>query len=464
MFTEHISSAFPRPRALTNDGPQIITRPTLGSRSISLGRSRHQSSSLQSPPPSDGYVSSSDVDEFVNAFPNLTTDHGHHAVRPPKQGSSSSNRHRRVKSAVPTGFHFRGGTSSGGGVPTTLTTPGERAKFVALSMKANKVVDNFDEPNIRSMSDSDFPDLMGIMEAQRQNNNECPSSGSQRRSGGGGTRSHKSDDEEVGRRSGGGSRYSSGPLSAENESRRGNNSNNQKWGKHRPFSGISSSPFFSNYGFMSNVDQLFRVVENVQELCKIPENEEADDVVAAKSDVLDEENAKFLSRLASYPVVPPVSVDATDNAAADEQTPLVEPSSGPQQVKSKPSPRGGLTSFASYTQAKTPGSRFYTFCVWWNELCKQLKMLAVAFDGAYVKERLWNSLQNDVSMFIIPLLSISAFFYYQLNNPILPIFSTDASISWWILFVIRHYVTLLVSPYVVAVCGCCQFFVYDSSP
>jgi hypothetical protein len=91
-------------------------------------------------------------------------------------------------------------------------------------------------------------------------------------------------------------------------------------------------------------------------------------------------------------------------------------------------------------------------------------MLAVAFDGAYVKERLWNSLQNDVSMFIMPLLSISAFFYYQLNNPILPIFSTDASISWWILFVIRHYVTLLVSPYVVAVCGCCQFFVYDSSP
>jgi hypothetical protein len=418
--------AFPRPRTFTDDGPSrgiISSRPTLGSRSISLGRSRNQFTSLQSPSSLDEKVGSTtaDVGEFENAFSDLTAEyHGHSAVRPTKL---ISNRHRRVQSAVPTGFTYRGGNSSSGdgAMPAvaTLTTPAERARFVALSMKA-KVVDSFDEPN------KDFPDLMGILEARRYHSNECSSNGSQPRSGGGGGTSHKSGDEEAGRSGGGGG----GGFRSE-------------W-KHRPFSGISSSPFFSNYGVKSNVDQLFRVVENVQELCKIPESDEAD-AGEAKSDVLAEENAEFLSRLSSYPVVPPVYVDAADNSAADEQTPLVEPSDGPQKVKSKLSPRGGLTSFASFTQLPTPGSRFYTLCVWWNELSRQLKMLAVAFDGAYVKERIWTSFQNDVFMFIIPLLSISAFFYYQLNNPILPIFSTDASISWWILFFIRHYVTLLVS-------------------
>ena len=427
-------SADPRPRAatLTNDGTQgiIITRPTLGSRSISLGRERYHSSL---PPPSlDEKVGSPDVGEFANAFTDLSTEHGYVAARPPKL---NSNKHRRIQSAVPTGFTYQGGNSSG-----TLNTLAERAKFVALSMKA-KVVDNFDEPNIRSISDKDFPDLMGILEAQRHHNNECTSNGSQHRSGGGTI--SKSADEEVGRRGNKGSRYSGGPLSAENELGRENNNNYQKW-KQRPFSGISSSPFFPSYGFMSNVDQLFRVVENVQDLCKIPEEAAAEDNIVA-ADALAEENAIFLSRLSSYPVVPPVSVDAPDISAVDEQTPLVEPSSGPQQVKITLSPRGGVSSFATYTYPTTPSSRFYTFCVWWKELSRQMKILAVAFDGAYVKERLWTTLQNDVSMFIIPLLSLSAFFYYQLNNPMLPIFATDASVSWWILFIIRHYVTLLVS-------------------
>lgn len=441
------SATYPRLRAATDGAPILIpSRPNLASRSLSLGRSRHQIASLQIPPSLERKVSSSDAVE-VGEF---NTDHHAHqdGAFPPKLSSSSTNKHRRIRSAVPAGFHHRGGLGTGI-VPAALNTPGERAKFVALSMKA-KIVDTFDEPNIRSVSDNDFPDLMGVLEAQRHQNEYASNNGSQHRSGGGGGgTSQKSLDEEVGRCGTGGSRYSSGPLSSENETGRGKH-NNRKW-KHRPFSGISSSPFFSNYGGTSNVDQLFQVVENVQELCKIPENEETathDDVssATAKSDALAEENAKFLSRLSSYPVVPPIYVEAEDNASADEQTPLVEPSSSAsQQLKNKLSPRRGLRSFASFTYPKTPGSRSHTFCVWWTELCKQMKMLAVAFDGAYVKERLWSSLLNDVSMFIIPLLSLSAFFFYQLNNPILPFLSTDASISWWILFIIRHYVTLLVS-------------------
>jgi hypothetical protein len=250
--------AFPRPRTFTDDGPSrgiISSRPTLGSRSISLGRSRHQFTSLQSPSSLDEKVGSTtaDVGEFGNALSDLTVEHhGHSAVRPTKL---SSKRHRRVQSAVPTGFTYRGGNSSSGDgtmpVAATLTTPAERARFVALSMKA-KVVDSFDEPN------KDFPDLMGILEARRHHDNECLSNSSQPRSGGGGGTSRKSGDEEAGRSGGG--RYSGGSLGAENEPGWGSN----KW-KHRPFSGISSSPFFSNYGVKSNVDQLFRVVENVQE-------------------------------------------------------------------------------------------------------------------------------------------------------------------------------------------------------
>lgn len=63
----------------------------------------------------------------------------------------------------------------------------------------------------------------------------------------------------------------------------------------------------------------------------------------------------------------------------------------------------------------------------------------------YVKERLWDFFQNDVTMWIMPALAVSAFFYYKLNNPVLSVLPTDASISWWVLFAIRHYLTLHVS-------------------
>jgi hypothetical protein len=50
-----------------------------------------------------------------------------------------------------------------------------------------------------------------------------------------------------------------------------------------------------------------------------------------------------------------------------------------------------------------------------------------------------------MSMIIVPALAVSAFLYYKMNNPVLPVFPTNASVSWWILFLLRHYVTLQAS-------------------
>ena len=91
-------------------------------------------------------------------------------------------------------------------------------------------------------------------------------------------------------------------------------------------------------------------------------------------------------------------------------------------------------------------SRFYKLFVWYAELRKQIKLLAVAFDASHVKEKLLEFIKNEVTLFIVPALAISFFFYYQLNDPLDRLFfKTDASISWLILFALRHYLTLQVS-------------------
>jgi hypothetical protein len=187
------------------------------------------------------------------------------------------------------------------------------------------------------------------------------------------------------------------------------------------------------------------VLEHVEELCKIPEVEETDDV--RSSGVLAQENANFLSQLvSSHPEVPPANEADTSPKVEDngvhEQTPILRQSSRQSDTLV---PRMRKTNiFSSFTQP-APGSRYYKFLLWRIELRKQMRNLAVAFDGEYVKERLWHSFQNELTMIVVPALSISAFLYYKMNNPVVPIFSTNASISWWILFFLRHYVTLHVS-------------------
>ena len=46
-------------------------------------------------------------------------------------------------------------------------------------------------------------------------------------------------------------------------------------------------------------------------------------------------------------------------------------------------------------------------------------MIFVAFDPKFVKDRLYDFFQNEVTMFIVPALAVSAFFFYNMNNPIL---------------------------------------------
>lgn len=164
----------------------------------------------------------------------------------------------------------------------------------------------------------------------------------------------------------------------------------------------------------SDVDRWFKVAEHVRGLGNAAKEAGEDDGAAE-----------------------PGSEGAEETGAADEQTPLVQPSSldGPPSRNSR---------FRSLFQP-SPGSLLHDMITWWTELRKQMKMLAIAFNAPFVKERLVSFLKNGVLMFIVPALAVSAFFYYQLNNPSLYILPRNASISYWILFGIRHYLTLQVS-------------------
>ena len=63
--------------------------------------------------------------------------------------------------------------------------------------------------------------------------------------------------------------------------------------------------------------------------------------------------------------------------------------------------------FSLFTQP-APVSRFHKFLQWCIELCKQMRMLAAAFDGQYVRERLWHLFQNELSLIIVPALHSSS--------------------------------------------------------
>mmetsp|Transcript_32345 Transcript_32345/g.78322 ORF Transcript_32345/g.78322 Transcript_32345/m.78322 type:complete len:1238 (-) Transcript_32345:93-3806(-) len=351
--------------------------------------------------------------------------------------------HYRARSGFPAGVfdHVISDSSQSSG-PHGLTTSGEKARSVALTMKT-LAANNAEETAPQGLGDGHLPDLMNIIEAQRENDDQ--------KSGGGGSytgsiRKHGGDGSHRTGEGASKSRESRSRMSrsAENQSRGGSSgfSSNGRGFRGRPFSGvISSNPFSSDGGFMSNVDQMFQAAEHVQELCQIPEGEEGEGTkyTAQSSAVLAHENANFLSQIAaSHPEVPPASWEGAMegpmevNAVFDEQTPML-------QNRPRLSPRryGYTNSFGSFTQ----GSRFYKILSWWADLRKSMRMFAVAFDVPYVKGAVWDFFLNEVPMFIVPALAVSAFFFYQLDNPPCRFLPTDASISWWILFVVRHFLT-----------------------
>jgi hypothetical protein len=373
----------------------------------------------------------------------------------------SSSNHRRIQttSILPSRGLDRGVSVNTG---LNLTTPGERARQVAMLMKSLPTdlnTNNLD--GAEPWGGNSFHDLISILEKQRESDNneiECylSSSGSQRQ------RSKTEDGQKSS--SGGGegttSKNSSSRLllsvSASNNNNGLSNNNNNGWGGFRP-----SPPQRPNlittealHKPRSNIDHLLDVAQHVAELCKpIPEDEEEEvEEDSRNSTLLAKENANFLSQLASsHPDVPPTPMEEDTGGVMNEETPMLAEQQrkvGQQVVNEVDvvrSKQKGLL-FSSCTPQPSPTTnRMRKFLCWWIELRKQMRMLVAAFDGPYVRERLWHFVfENEVPMIIVPALAVSAFFYYKLNNPVLPLLPTNASISWCLLFLLRHYITLQV--------------------
>jgi len=321
---------------------------------------------------------------------------------PTNSYSTRSNRHHRGKSAYTFSRGISESSQTSSLVSSGLTTPGERARHVAMTMKNLAASNNVDDFN-PSIGDGNLPDLLEVIEQQRENDEL--STGSQQRS----------------IRSGG---KSKGSRVSFDKSHGGSASNFSGSGRaQKPFGGITlSSTPFSNNGFMSNVDHLFDVAERVHELAQIEEEEQEDVVdiedVANSSATLAKENANFLSQVAaSHPEVSTFPDDMNDaEDAVDEETPMLEKRG--RRFTAIPS-RRKTTIFTSITKQLNPSSRFYQLQLWWATFRSNIKTIIVAFDPKFVKDRLWDFFQNEVTMFIVPALAVSAFFFYNMNNPIL---------------------------------------------
>ena len=286
-------------------------------------------------------------------------------------------------------------------------------------MKTLAAKQNYMDESSYGGDGGDLPDLMNRIQVHRDNDNES-TGGSALNSQGG---------------------VSRGNLPSQSADKSKGGSTDYSGSQH--LFGISS-PFGG--GLTSNVDQLFNVAKHVEDLCQIPEGEE-DESLGDES--LGLENATFLSQIAaSHPDVPALDDKGEellkDNiGGVDEKTPML-PQTHHRLRTLRPS--GGMNKMLASITAPSPESRFYRFSLWWSELRKQMKILAAAFDASHVKETLWWFIQNHVTLFVVPSLAISFFFFYELHNPIDQIFlKVDASISWMILFALRHYLTLQVS-------------------
>jgi len=81
----------------------------------------------------------------------------------------------------------------------------------------------------------------------------------------------------------------------------------------------------------------------------------------------------------------------------------------------------------------------------WSACRRNIRILCDAFDMPYVKERLWSFVHKELSLIIIPLLAIAAFFFYTLGNPSLDFLPSDATLSYWCLFLLRNCITLMLA-------------------
>lgn len=365
-------------------------------------------------------------------------------------------RHQRARSAAPTNADVFSGGGLGSGVVSEMSqssisgasTLRERAMHVAMTMKQADPSSGMDESNF--MNEGGLSDLINLVEAKREN--EENSHGG---SNGGGRSKDSNGRGSAGRRSslshsagsrGGSLTQSAGGSSGLSSGRRGHRIHG------KPFAGISGPLAFGNdKGFTSNIDMLFQVAEHVQDLCQIPEEEEdeRDEVLSSEilrdsmrsrgslhSHALASENANFLSQIAnSHPDIPEPSSGDDGNqqfgeAGVNEQTPMLEKATNRRRIHT-------LRSRQSISSGRFKRVRLFV-----NYLRRQLKLFYQALDTTFVRKQLWAFFQYQVSCIIVPALAVATFFYYRLGNPTTPFLPTDATISWWILFTIRSYLTL----------------------
>lgn len=371
--------------------------------------------------------------------------------------SDRSSNHRRIQttSILPSRGLERGVSANAG----LMITPGERARQVAMLMKS--LPDNNANSCLDGEPATNFHDLISILEKQRESDNseiECyiSSSGSQRQCSKteDGQKSSSGGEGKTGKNN---SRLLLSSAAASNNN--GLSTNNGGWGKYEGFRPSPQRQFSNNTSSnstsadalhnkpRSNIDHLLDVAQHVAELCKpIPEDEEEVEDDSRNSTSLAKENANFLSQLAlSHPDVPPkpLEEETAGVGVMNEETPMLVV--GQRKFGGQYLNEVDLVGKQKVTQP-VPTSRLRKLLCWWIELRKQMRMLVAAFDGPYVRERLWHFVfENEVPMIIVPALAMAAFFYYKLNNPVLPILPTNTSISWCLLFLLRHYITLQVS-------------------
>ncbi len=339
--------------------------------------------------------------------------------RPSLQRARSA---RRVIASLPAGLDPNQPDSQPPAAVAGLTDAGDRALLVSRALQTvyDESDNNYSGEAVSNViaESSGLPDLLSIMEAKREQEYESANIGGGNSRGSRGSRGSRAS--LMGRSStgsrGGGSLFSGGASKrskAESSSAR----------KQRPFFGVSTP--WSNDGDLSNVDSLLQAAERVQHLCEIPENEEDEDALA-------DENAAFLSQIAaSHPTIEPVDEEGIDSATT-EQTPMLKQARMRGRVQLEPESSNWL-----YSQPA-----FLKLASWVSNFRKQMHFLVVAFDFTFVADSVWDFVKNQVTMYLVPALAVSAFLFYHLGNPSPQVFGNDSTLSWWILFAMRNYMTL----------------------
>lgn len=326
---------------------------------------------------------------------------------------SISDEHEHVEPSIPPDSQPNEPSSGHFTLPQGLSAQGERAHFVAQQMKAN-LLENTDVEEPAVLAENDLGDFLHLLEARRELEDVRSQGGSRGSRGGPGSKG-------VSRSRG---NHSRGTGSKGTFSKSEHSSHNRS---NRPFSEITS-PFAADTS--SNIEQMFAAVDCLQELTQIPEGDEDEKVdegdASTEEDQLADQNRNFLAQLvASHPEI-------TDEEAAnlDENTPLKSPQRAAQRARAR-----------FWINSNPPkGSWLYKWRAVFASFKRQMGIIAIAFDVQYVKSRLWVFFQNELTFVIVPALATAAALYYRLGNPTL--FRTDATVSWFILFLLRNFIAL----------------------